>query len=172
MSSTNIPKGIFGNIAWLNKWVKWLIHKINSGGGGTLPNISSTPTASYLPLYRENGTGQLRVADPVQSGDAVNLKTLSAMITGVNRVYSEDTENFVFDRTGYYTHDGDENLVRVLPDVSTSAGTRYVILNTTGLGELEIQGDIFESGTLISTFNITQGENYIIYNNGAHWVIV
>lgn len=171
MSSTNIPKGIFGNIAWLNKWVKWLIHKVKSGGG-TLPNISSTPTASYVPLYRENGTGQLRVGNPVEAFDAVNLRTLSTMITGVNKVYSEDTENFVFDRTGYYTHDGDENLVRVLPDVSTSAGTRYVILNTTGLGELEIQGDIFESGTLISTFNITQGENYIIYSNGSHWVIV
>lgn len=154
-----------------------LIIVVDNGGNGNFTGItltensctygSSTNTPiNYQSDYSINYTDRSLVDRGYLN------KTLSSMITGVNRVYSQDPDLFEFNQTGYYTHNGDEDLIRVLPDASTSAGTRYVILNTTGIGGLEIQGNIFESGVVITSFNVTPGETYIIYSNGEHWVIV
>lgn len=91
------------------------------------------------------------------------------MITGVNIV--DDTE-IVFDLTGYYTYTGEADIDSQLPDQATTEGRRYIILNTTGAGSLKIIGNIFEAGTVKPDLTIMPGENYIIYNNGIHWVIV
>lgn len=220
MSSLNVPRGIFRKIDWLVEKVKWLIYKVNNGGGGgNLPsgeprqlmgfddngnpsainlgwdNFSTEdnppPFESSVLTYQEStndfvfsevsqqatpntiaqrqDNGALQVGDPVIGLDAVNLKSLNTMISGINVVTDEI---FTFGNTGYYTYIGDNNITVPLPDVDTSVGRRYVILNTTGDGALEITGNIFESGTPIATFNIAPGENYIIYSNGMHWVIV
>lgn len=166
MSSLNVPRGIFHKIDWLVEKVKWLIYKVNSGGGG-LNNVSEDGDPGTIAQRQENGA--LAVGNPVNGSDAVNLTTLNSMISGVNVVTGEV---FTFGNTGYYTYVGDNNITVPLPDVEASVGRRYVILNTTGDGSLEITGNIYETGMEVSTFTITPGENYIIYSNGIHWVIV
>lgn len=83
-----------------------------------------------------------------------------------------DTE-IIFNQRGFYTYIGETDISSVLPPNNDEiAGTRYVILNTTGAGSLTIIGNIYEAGEVKSELTITPGENYIIINNGIHWVVV
>lgn len=169
MSSLNVPRGIFRKIDWLVEKVKWLIYKVNSGGGG-LNNVSQNSDPNTIAQRQSDGS--LVVGDPTGPGDAVNLKTLYTMVTGVNKVYSESAEDFEFDQTGYYTFDSEGDATRVLPTNENSLGRRYVILNTVNAGELTVTGNILEAGVVRTSLPILAGEITILYNNGYHWVIV
>lgn len=117
--------------------------------------------------------GQLPVGNPQFPENAVPLYLVEFLVsqgaTGVNVVSSE---YIIFDKTGYYTYTGDDNVTSALPANEEATGRRYVILNTTGTGALKITGDIYEAGMLVQEFDIMPGENYIIYNNGLHWTIL
>lgn len=130
----------------LRRDVDWLIHTVKQG----------TPT-----------TWAAITGDPTQNSSLVNYIAMNT--TGVNVL--SDT-SITFGATGYYTYTGEEDITSTLPPNGETAGTRYVILNTTGAGILTIEGNIFESGSVKTELSIAPGENYIIYNNGQHWVIV
>lgn len=129
--------------------------------GGEYSSSTSLPL-SYAGDYSSNYTDH----------SIVDKAYVDRNSTGVNKVYGEDPSGFEFSNTGYYTYDGDTDISKNLPTNGQAVGRRYVILNTTGEGSLTINGDILEVGQPRTSFTIMSGENYIIYNNGIHWVIV
>lgn len=133
-----------------------LLIKLNSfrkGGGSTGEGVQSV-----------NGN-LVDNTDP--NNPIVNFN--DGMITGVN-IRSSDP--IVFDKTGYYTYEGDDDIVSVLPDVVTSEGKRFILFNAEGEGTWTVEGDIYESGVDVPSLTMMRGENYIIYSNGNKWMIV
>ena len=132
----------------IRKEVDWLLHKAKQGGGGDV------------------SWGSIK-GDLSDQTDLVNEMN---RLAGGNFVYS--VEPFEFDEPGYYTYDSEEDETLELPVNGNAVGKRYIIMNTVGEGNLTVTGNILESGAETSTHTIAPGENYIIYNNGTHWVIV
>lgn len=101
-------------------------------------------------------------------GDGVTFEELDDLYGQVNIVSGS---SIILDKRGFYSYTGEANINSLLPNPIEKEKTQYTIMNTTGAGKLTIIGNIFQSGGMITSFDITAGESYKVYSNGIHWII-
>lgn len=147
-------------------------------------NITGGANLSVAGSFDVLGSGELNVDGPSNFAGqviAATAQVTSAPVEPTDVVRLEDLQtvnvrssspSFALNSGGFYTYTGAGTSNANLPELSTSLGRRFVIMNEAG-GTLNIvpyvSDKIYSSGMAVSGISIDDGETCVLYNNGAYW---